>query len=87
MFYDELLFKVLEEAGEGGLSVRKLVLHLQNASSTLFSQTGSIEARGCVDSFIQRHMRCAPPTIERVGRGVYRMVCGREDGRAQRLPF
>ena len=63
MTYEKDIFKVLQEAGDGGLSVRKIARHVFDKD----------EISQAVQRYLAYHSRSSNDTIEKVGYGRYRL--------------
>ncbi len=71
--YNNEILKVLAEAGNDGLSVKKIARHVHNAHNTLFSNVSFDEVYAYVGQYLKRNSKCADSIIERTDlRGVYR---------------
>ena len=74
MNYDEVIFKVLKEAGSGGLSVGKVSYHVYNACNSLFHSVELSEVWQYVSQYLIRHSRNPYSMVEKTEkRGVYRL--------------
>lgn len=74
MQYDKEIFKVLVEAGEEGLSVRKITRHVFNASNSMFDIVHIEDVHRYISSFLIRQSKSNDSFIERADmRGVYRL--------------
>lgn len=73
MTYEKDIFKVLQEAGDGGLSVRKIARHVFNANNSFFQSTDKDEISQAVQRYLAYHSRSSNDTIEKVGYGRYRL--------------
>lgn len=73
MTYEKDIFKVLQEAGDGGLSVRKIARHVFNANNSFFQSADKDEISQAVQRYLAYHSRSSNDTIEKVGYGRYRL--------------
>ena len=72
--YNNEILKVLAEAGNDGLSVKKIARHVHNAHNTLFSNVSFDEVYAYVGQYLKRNSKCVDSIIERTDlRGVYRI--------------
>ncbi len=70
MIYDEAILRILKEAGEGGLPIKKLSLHVLNACNSMFAPLDIDDVHDYVAHFLRQH----PMLVERTGRrGYYRI--------------
>lgn len=79
MNYDREILHVLAEAGEKGLSVKKITMHVYNRVNGLFYSVDMEYVRRQVVNYIMRSVRQPNPIIEHTEeRGVYRLnlSCG-----------
>ena len=73
MQYDKEILRVLAEAGNEGLSVKKISRHVFNACNSLFCPINSMEVHTYVQSFLLRNSKSVPALIEKCKKGVYRL--------------
>ena len=74
MNYGNEIIAVLYEAGNDGLSVHKIALHIHNTHNTLFSPTAFAEVRLKVQAWLLRNSRGADSPVTHCGkRGKYRV--------------
>ena len=72
--YEQEIFRVLTEAGEEGLSVQKIALHVYNSCNSLFNPVSYDEVYGFVSRFLITKSRMPHSLIERTAyRGVYHL--------------
>ncbi len=83
---DDIL-NILTEAGEQGMSLQKLILHVYNANNSLFQPIDMEEARQRVTVFLRQNSRFPSSLIERTQRGVYRLNPNSDDARQLLLSF
>lgn len=74
MQYDKEIFKVLREAGDDGLSIRKITRHVFNASNSLFDVVDIRDVHRYVSAFMKRNS-CNPDSFvcKTDVRGTYRL--------------
>ena len=86
--YNNEILKVLAEAGNDGLSVKKIARHVHNAHNTLFSNVSFDEVYAYVGQYLKRNSKCADSIIERTDlRGVYRINLRNEHSQQLMLQF
>lgn len=73
MSYEKDIFTVLKEAGDAGLTVRKIARHIFNAHNSFFETASKEEIRGAVQRYLTNHSKRQNDTIEKVGWGTYRL--------------
>ena len=73
MTYEKDIFRVLHEAGDNGLSVRKVVRHVFNARNSFFQSADKNEISQAVQRYLAYHSRNSGDTGEKVGYGRYRL--------------
>ena len=72
--YEQEVFRVLTEAGEEGLAVQKIALHVYNACNSLFNPVSYEEVYAFVSRFLIAKSRMPHSLIERTAhRGVYHL--------------
>ena len=72
--YEQEIFRVLTEAGEEGLAVQKIALHVYNACNSLFNPVRYEEVHAFVSRFLITKSRMPHSLIERTAyRGVYHL--------------
>lgn len=72
--YEQEVFRVLTEAGEEGLAVQKIALHVYNACNSLFNPVSYEEVYAFVSRFLITKSRMPHSLIERTAyRGVYHL--------------
>ena len=72
--YEQEIFRVLTEAGEEGLAVQKIALHVYNACNSLFNPVSYDEVYAFVSRFLITKSRMPHSLIERTAyRGVYHL--------------
>lgn len=88
MDYGREILSVLEEAGEKGLSVKKIARHVFNMNNSFFSNVSFDEIHRDVASFLSRNSRQKEPIVERTEtRGVYRIRMPQGNARQLMLDF
>lgn len=86
--YNNEILKVLAEAGNDGLSVKKIARHVHNAHNTLFSNVSFEEVYSYVGQYLKRNSKCVDSIIERTDlRGVYRINLRNEHSQQLMLQF
>lgn len=79
MNYDKQILHFLAEAGEAGLSVRKIAHHVFNATNGFFSEASYDDVHQSVRQYLQRQAQRKGGLVKRVGHGVYQLdLCSRE---------
>ena len=74
MNYDNEILFILNEAGENGLSVKKIAMHVFNSCNDLFDVVSFDEVHRYVSGYLARNSRCAGSRVLRTDvRGVYRI--------------
>ncbi len=73
MQYDKEILRVLAEAGDEGLSVRKVSRHVLNACNSLFEPIGQDEVHKYVQSYLLKNSKSTGSVIEKTRKGVYRL--------------
>lgn len=74
MNYGAEIIRILAEAGEEGLSLQKLSLHVYNACNTLFEAVGYDTVRAEVYRFLLRNSKTKSSLVEHMEkRGMYRL--------------
>lgn len=85
---DQTIVHVLAEAGQAGLSVQKVALHVHHHCNTLFNTVELKDVHAYVKQFLARQSRNPGSVIERTDRrGVYRINTQTADTRQQMLDF
>ncbi len=79
--YDRLIVKVLLEAGDNGLTVRKITRHVYNAVNGLFEEADMEAVHRSVRVFLHRHSQGEGAALARPKRGTYSLNCNTEAGR------
>lgn len=71
---DQEIIRVLAEAGDRGLSMKKITMHVYNHVNGLFFSVDFDEVRRLVVNFVNRNARQSGSVIERTNeRGIYRL--------------
>lgn len=83
----EDILRILTEAGEQGISLQHLVLHVHHASNSLFHPLSMEEVRQRVIQELRVHTKFPGSLIERTSRGVYRLNTNSEEARQLLLSF
>ena len=88
MKYDKIILRVLNEAGDDGLSVRKISKHVYNACNSLFETVSYEDVHQYVLSYLKRNSKKSDSMIERSGiRGVYHLNYNSNETRQLMLEF
>lgn len=73
----DTIIKVLDEAGDKGLPISKIVRHVYNSSNNLFDKIDMKDVRSAVIKFLHEHSRntfFGEPLFTKIGsRGFYRI--------------
>lgn len=87
--YDNHILTILSEAGENGISVQKLAMHVYNLSCTLFNQPDKQEVHRYVQQYLLRNSKSPSSLIESYPRrGYYRLnTAHSSDARQLMLQF
>lgn len=72
MSYEKDIIIVLREAGDSGLTVRKISRHIFNARNSLFQTASEKDIAKSVQRYLAYHNH-SDDTIEKVGHGRYRL--------------
>lgn len=79
MNYEKQIIQVLAEAGETGLSVRKIARHVFNAANSFFTVTSYDDVHLYVRQYLQRQSQHRTGLVRRVSHGVYQLnLCSNE---------
>jgi hypothetical protein len=73
MSYEKDIFNVLQEAGDTGLTVRKIVRHIYNAHNSFFETASESDISRAVQRYLTYHSKRPGDTIVKVGYGRYRL--------------
>lgn len=74
MNYENIIIRVLSEAGSDGLSVSKIVLHVYNASNTFFDRLSIEDIHEKVYKYLSLNSKKNNSLIQKTNkRGVYRL--------------
>lgn len=73
MSYEKDIFIVLKEAGETGLSVKKIASHVFNVHNSFFETASYEDIKRAVQSYLAYHSKRRNDMIEKVGYGTYRL--------------
>ena len=73
--YNNEILKVLAEAGNDGLSVKKIARHVHNAHNTLFSNVSFDEVYAYVGQYLKRNSKCADSIIEPICAACIVLIC------------
>lgn len=87
MDYEHIICHILKEAGNRGLSVRKIALHVFNASNTLFVETTYEEVYGIVSRYLNHSVRCSNSLVKRASRRGYYCLDDNPENRQLFLDF
>jgi len=69
----EAVIRIMLEAGNKGISLRYLVLHVYNAYNSLFHSVSKEEVREFVYHLVRNHSTLPTDPFERIGWGRYRI--------------
>ena len=69
----ETVIRIMLEAGNKGISLRYLVLHVYNAYNSLFHPVSKEEVREYVYHLVRNHSTLPTDPFERIGWGRYRI--------------
>lgn len=88
MSYDSEIIKVLVEAGEKGLSIKKIVQHVYNASNSLFCMITYGEVYTYVAQYLLLNSKSKMSLITRGNRrGIYKINTKINEGQQLMLQF
>ena len=88
MRYDNIILRVLAEAGEHGLCIKKISRHVYNESNTFFNRVNFDDVHHDVQRFLMRHSRQPQPLVEHMEtRGMYRLNPHSPESRQLMLQF
>ncbi|WP_025003147.1 hypothetical protein [Prevotella dentasini] len=87
MLYEEDILRILVEAGETGLPVRKISRHVFNARNSFFNPITEEEVHQFVCQYLGRVCKNEDSLIERTQKGVYRLNDSNKDSRQLYLQF
>lgn len=73
MQYEKEILLILAEAGDEGLSVRKISRHVHNACNSLFNPVDLKEIHKHVQGFLLKSCKAPGSAIEKKRKGVYRI--------------
>lgn len=74
MSYEKEILQVLQEAGQRGLSVKKISQHIFNGCNTLFRSADFADVHRSVARYLNRNSKNSGSPVERTEvRGVYRL--------------
>lgn len=73
MNYEQLILQILAEAGQDGLSVKKIARHVYNATNGFFSEEAYEDVRVRVRQYLQRQSTRKDGFIRRLSHGVYQL--------------
>jgi hypothetical protein len=87
--YDKQILQILIEAGERGLSVQAIAMHVYNRNRTFFFSPDFLEIRSYVQQYLLKNSKSKQSLIESTGqRGCYRLnTTGSQDARQLMLSF
>ena len=72
--YDSIIFNILKEAGSRGLSVKKITMHVFNASNSLFQSSNFEEIHKYVYAYLKRNSQKKDAFVMKTDiRGRYRI--------------
>lgn len=84
---NETILRILTEAGEQGMSLQKLILHVYNASNSFFHPVDLDEVRMRVVQFLRVNSRYPNSLVEHTQRGIYRLNPNSDRARQLLLSF
>jgi len=88
MNYDQEILRFLLEAGDEGIAVKKLALHVQNACNNLFNVVNFDDVYIYVRQYLMRNSKNPNSVIERTdARGIYRVNTNVSEGQQLILHF
>lgn len=88
MNYDQEILRFLLEAGDEGIAVKKLALHVQNACNNLFNVVDFDDVYVYVRQYLMRNSKNPNSVIERTdSRGIYRINTNVSEGQQLMLHF
>lgn len=87
MKYEKDIFIVLQEAGDSGLSVRKIARHVLNARNSFFDTESKETISRAVQRYLTYHSRRSDDTVEKVGYATYRLNTRSKAVKELRLKF
>ncbi|MBP7373637.1 MAG: hypothetical protein KBH27_00170 [Prevotella sp.] len=88
MNYDQEILRFLLEAGDEGISVKKLALHVQNSCNNLFNVVNFDDVYVYVRQYLMRNSKNPNSVIERTdSRGIYRINANVSEGQQLMLHF
>ncbi|HEY9543424.1 hypothetical protein [Prevotella sp.] len=88
MTYDSEIIKVLAEAGDKGLSVKKIAQHVFNASNSLFNMIVYEDVYAYVAQFLAQNAKSQSSLIVRgEARGIYKLNTKIDEGQQLMIKF
>lgn len=87
MNYERQILQTLLEAGERGLSVRKIARHVFNMNNGLFEEVDYETIHIAVRQYLQRQSARTGAPVCRVSHGIYRFNRQTSEGRQLLLAF
>lgn len=85
--FEHEIIKVLIEAGDKGLSLQKIALHVYNACNSFFDSYTHDEVYALVAKYLLNSTAKTPSYVQRVSRGVYVFNRNTIDGRQLLFDF
>ena len=86
MTYDQQILSILTEAGERGISVKALAMHVYNMNSTFFSHPDFQDIHRQVQQYLLRKSKSPKSPVEHTEhRGCYRLNVQRQAAMRQQL--
>ena len=85
--YEKEILTVLAEAGQQGLSLRKIAKHVHNSCNSLFEESDYEQVCRKVQSYIKRNKSGKNPPVEMYKRGVYRLNLSSPENEQLKLDF
>ena len=88
MGYDSEIIKIMVEAGQKGLSVQKIAMHVYNACNSFFNVIDPDDVHQYVAQYLAKNSKRNDSFIQRTEkRGVYRLNPQSEETAQQMLQF
>jgi hypothetical protein len=87
LYMHEEIIRILTEAGNQGISLQHLVLHVHHASNNLFNPLSMDEVKQRVMLYLRANTRFPGSLIERSARGIYRLNPNSDEARQLLLSF
>lgn len=87
MNYERLILQILAEAGQDGLSVKKIARHVYNATNGFFSEEAYDDVHLRVRQYLQRQTARKNGFVRRLSHGVYQLDLKTKEARQLMLQF